>query len=124
MADNTNRRAGTIFIKKDGNILELAGDWDFNPGGKKRSTKKGPTQRLGYKEEVQDCYLEGNLADNSNLDIVKDLYDVTNSSITLELANGKTWIFKNAWWAADGKQNTGEGEIEARFEAISATEVK
>ena len=121
--DNTNRRSGTIFIKKDGTILELAGDWTYNLGGAKRTTKKGPAKRYGFKEETQDCWLEGEILDSSGLDVIADLLEVGNSTITLELANGKTVVFREAWWAADGDIGTAEANIQARFEAIEAEEI-
>lgn len=123
MADNTNRRSGTIYVKVDGKTLELNGSFSYNLGGPKRSTKKGPTQRYGYKEEAQDCWLEGEVMDSRATDVKKDLIGITNSTVILSLANEKDVVFSNAWWAADGDIGTDESNIQTRFEALEAEEI-
>jgi len=42
--------------------------------------------------------------------------------VTLQVANGKTIVLRNAWFAGEGTVQTEEGNIAVRFEGLSATE--
>ena len=42
------------------------------------------------------------------------------ATVWLELANGKGVTLRDAWYAAEGTAKTKEGEIEVRFEGLSA----
>ena len=67
-------------------------------------------------------YVEGAFTDSDGLNLAAllELKDVT---VTLVVANGKAVVFRNAWYAADGNVTTEEGEIQVRFEALSAEEI-
>jgi len=43
--------------------------------------------------------------------------------VIAELANGKTVVLRSAWYAGEGKVNTAESEIDARFEGLSGEEI-
>lgn len=47
-----------------------------------------------------------------------------NATVTLELANGKMIVLRNAWFASEGTVQTEEGTIALRFEGISAEEIQ
>jgi hypothetical protein len=49
---------------------------------------------------------------------------IKDATITLELANSKVIVLREAWNAAEGTGNTGEGNIPVRFEGMSAEEIK
>ena len=69
-------------------------------------------------------FLEGAITDSPDLDL-EGFQAITDATITLELAVGnKVIVFRNAFYAADGDVTTSEGEIQCRFEAISAEEVR
>ena len=48
----------------------------------------------------------------------------SDETIVLELANGKVISLNNAWFAGDGNFSTEEGELEARFEGLTADEIR
>jgi len=121
--DNTNRRSGTISLDIDGETIELNGEFTYNLGGKKRTAKVGPKKVYGYKEEQMIPKIEGEILDSSQLDVKAKLLDISNSTITLELANGKIFILRNAWWGADGDIGTAEANIQAVFEGIEGEEI-
>ena len=121
MADE-NRRSGILFVKVDGVQRDIIGDWTYNFGGPKREAEMGPDRVHGYKETVQNPFVEGEIRDARGLSVV-ELINITNSTITMELANGKVFVLRQAWWAADGDIGTEEANIQARFEGLSAEEV-
>jgi hypothetical protein len=75
----------------------------------------------GYKEVPQVPFIEGKITDSSDLDLA-ELCDVVDATVTLELANGKVIVLRDAWYAGEGTVDTDEGEIGVRFEGKSADE--
>ena len=76
----------------------------------------------GYKEEPKAQFIEGAITDSDELDLA-GFQAITDATITLELANGKVIMLREAFYAADGDVTTGEGEIQVRFEAIDGEEI-
>ena len=122
MSENPNKRAGKIYFKVDGAQHDAKGSFSYNLGKDKRSGIAGTDGVHGYKTETQIPYIEGAITDSKALDLEK-LVELDGVNVTLELANGKTILLRDAWYAADGKGDSDEGEIEVRFEGLSAEEV-
>ena len=68
-------------------------------------------------------FIEGKFTDQGTLDSVK-LRQVENATVTIELANGKIIALYGASFASEGNGNSEEGEIDARFEGMSAKEIR
>lgn len=122
MADE-NRRSGVLYVKKDSQLFDVKGSFTYNLGKPKRDAIVGHDRVHGYKELPQVPYIEGTITDSSTLDLETDILGVTNSTLTLELANGKTIVLRNAWYAGEGEVTTEEAEIAVRFEGMSAEEI-
>lgn len=118
----SNKRAGVLFLKVDGQIHDAKGNYTYNLGGEKRDAILGADQVHGFKTAVQVPFIEGELTDKAEFDVQK-LLDIEDATITLELANGKTVVLKEAWYAGEGNIQTEEGNIQLRFEGKSATEI-
>lgn len=118
----SQRRAGLLQLQTSGEIQDAKGDFDYNLGVVKRTAVVGRDGVHGFKEEPQVAFIEGTITDRGTLD-VKALANGTDVTVTLNLANGKTVVLRNAWFAADGNVNTGEGEIKVRWEGKSAQEI-
>ena len=117
-----NKRVGGIlYIAVNGERLQAKGSFTYNHGVDKREAVVGSDQVHGFKELPQAPFIEGAITDSDELD-VPTLKAVRDSTVTLELANGKVFTLSQAWYAADGDVTTEEGEIQVRFEGISATE--
>ena len=116
------RRAGTVYFKVDGQIYDAKGTFTYNLGLPKRDAIVGADVIHGYMEKIKVPFIEGEITDRGNLDVAtfQKLTDVT---VTLELANGKTIVLRNAWYAGDGDVKTEEANIQVRFEGKSAEEV-
>jgi hypothetical protein len=120
----SNRRAGICFVKVAGGIVEARGNWSYNLGEPKREAMlKADGKVSGYKEIGQVPFIEGEITDRSDLD-VKGLANTVDSTVTLELANGKVIALRGAFWAAEGTIGTEEANIQARFEGLSAEEIR
>jgi hypothetical protein len=117
-----NRRAGTIFFKVDGQQYDAKGNFSYNLGSEKREAIVGSDAVHGYKATPQAPYIEGEITDRAGLDL-KALQALDDVTVTLDLANGKTIVLRNAWFAAEGKVQTEEGNAEVRFEGRSAEEI-
>ena len=117
------RVGGIIFIKVDGVQYQAKGSWTYNFGIPKREGVVGSDKVHGYKEMPQIPFVEGVITDSGDIS-AEDLLKISDATITLELANGKVGVWRNGWFAGDGNITTEEGEIAARFESLSAEEVR
>lgn len=119
------RRAGIIFLKIDGEQYDAKGNFTYGMGKPTRESIIGADGFHGYKEMPQAAFIEGEITDSKDLDVDK-LASVTDSTITLELANGKVVALRNAFITnKDGLSGqTEEGNIPIRFEGASAEEVR
>ena len=117
-----NRRGGVIFFKIDSVMRDAKGNFTYNLGAPKREALIGADLVVqGYKEMGQVPFVEGEITDQRDL-ILSDFLNLENTTITLELANGKVVTIRNAWYAGDGNVGTEEGNIQLRFEGIEAEE--
>jgi hypothetical protein len=117
-----NRRGGVLFLKVNGEIYDAKGNFTYNLGQPKREGIVGADSVHGYKETPQVPFIEGEITDRAGLDLAA-LCNLDDATATLELANGKVITLRNAWYAGDGTGNTEEGNIDVRFEGLSADEV-
>lgn len=118
----SQRKGGFIRVHVDGVVYDAKGDATYNLGRPKRDPIIGADAVHGFKETPQVAYVELKFTDRGDLD-VDVLVRKKNSTVMLELANGKAVVFRDAWYSAEGAVNTGEGEIDARFDAIQAEEI-
>jgi hypothetical protein len=116
------RRAGTIQLKIGGEIQDAKGSFSYNLGAPKREGIPGADTIHGYKETPQVAFIEGAITDRGTLDLAV-LVKGTDLTVTLDLANGKTVVLRDAWYAGDGTVTTEEAEIGVRWEGTSAEEI-
>lgn len=120
MADQ--RRAGLIQVKVNGEIFDAKGSFTYGYGRPKRTAIVGSDGVHGYKEEPQVSFIEGAVTDRGSLD-VSAVFTAKDVTVTLELANGKTFALREAWYAGDGQASTEEAEIPVRWEGASGEEI-
>ncbi len=113
---SSNRRAGRIYVRVDGRIIEAKGAFSYGLGNWKRETIMGVDGSHGYKETPQAAFIEGSTTDSRDLDLAA-LTTQDDVTVTLELNNGKTVTLSEAWYAAEGTVSTEEGEIPVRWES-------
>lgn len=117
------RVGGYLRLTVDGAQIRAKGDFTYNLGLPKKETVLSSVGVAGWKETPQVCFIEGALTDSNELDLA-DVCGITNATVILELANGKSVTLREAFFAADGEGSTAEGEFKIRFEGASAEEVK
>lgn len=119
---SNNRIAGLLQVQVNGVIMDARGEFSYNLGLVKRDEVVGQDGLHGFKETAQPAFIEGSITDRGTLD-VKAIVSATNVSVTVQLANGKTIILPNAWYAGEGTVNAAEGELPVRWVGKSAEEV-
>jgi len=118
-----NRRVGGIlFLKVDGELFQAKGEFTYNINPVKRESVVGADGVHGFKEEPKAMFIEGAVTDSDELDLAK-LQAVRDATVTVELANGKVIVLREAFYAADGDVTSSEGEIQVRFEGIRGEEI-
>ena len=122
MADTTNRLAGTAFLSVDGTTYMLSGDLSYTPSTIKRETLVGQDRVHGYSEMPSQGSISATLRDAGGL-VVGDFNAMTNVTVTLELANGKTVVGRNMWTVEAQEVKTAEGTFEVKWEGVSVEEV-
>jgi hypothetical protein len=122
MAATQQRKGGIIQLQVAGVLYDAKGDFNFNIGRPKRDPVIGADKVHGFTETPQVAFIEGKITDRGNLDLaaLADMVDVT---VTLGLGNGKSIVWRDAWYAAEGNVSSKEGEIDFRFESAQADEV-
>lgn len=119
----TNRVGGLLSLKVNGDLYFAKGNFTYNLGIPKKEAVVGADRVHGYKETPQVPYIEGEISDRQELSL-EALQKTTDATVTLELANGKVIVLRQAWYASEGVGNTEEGNVECRFEGMSAEEVR
>lgn len=116
------RKGGIIQLRVGGEIQQAKGDFTYGFGAPKREAIVGSDGIHGYKETPQVPFIEGEITDRDTLDVAK-LLNMTDVTVSLDLANGKVFFLRNAWHAGDGQVSTGEGNLAIRFEGLTGEEV-
>jgi hypothetical protein len=118
-----SRVAGLIQFKVGGVQYSAKGAFTYNPGRPKRDAVIGADGVHGYKEVPQVAFIEGEVTDDGTLDLA-GLVETKDTSVTLELSNGKVFILgPKAWFAGEGTVSTEESNIAVRFEAKNGEEI-
>lgn len=118
----SQRRGGLIQLTIDGILHDCKGNFSYNPGRPKKEAIVGSDAVHGYMEKPQVAFIEGEITDRGTLDLAA-LVSISNATVSLSLANGKAFVLRDGWFAAEGTANTEEGNIAVRFEGISGDEV-
>ena len=118
-----SRIGGEIFVKVDGAQYRAKGSWTVNLGASKREAIVGSDSVHGYKEMPQVAFIEGVITKTGDISM-KELVNIKDATVTLDAADGTTYVLENAWFAGEGSYTSEEGEIAARFEGVSAEEIR
>jgi|SRR6185312_10381375 len=120
MADTTNRLAGTAFFSVDGTTYALVGEFEYDPSTVERETAVGMDGVHGYIEKPHAAGVSGTFRDSGGL-TVADFNAMTNVTVTVELANGKTIIGRNMWTTEAQRVKSTEGTVEVKWEGLQGS---
>lgn len=119
--DNTNRLAGTAYVSVDGVSYMLRGSFLYNPSKVARETLTGMDGVHGYKETPHAGMISGQFTDAGNVK-VSDFNGMTNVTIVVELANGKTVTGRNMWTVDSQEVDSSEATFEVKWEGRDVKE--
>ena len=114
---------GTAYVKVDGVQLQLRGNLTTNIGDKERETVVGQDGVHGFTEKPMAPFIECEITDHRDLDIPA-LGEITDATVTAEMATGKVYVLRNAWSLKAPDLNAAEGSMTIRFEGLRGEEVR
>lgn len=115
------RIAGICYVKVDGAQYAARGSFEVQPFTTKKEAVVGSDAPHGFKEMPIVPHIKGKFTDLPGIS-VSALQNITQSTITIECANGKTYILRDAWVRDEITVNTEEGEYEVTFEGLACIE--
>lgn len=113
---------GTAALKVDGTQYKLRGNFKVYPNDTERTGVAGADGIHGYTEKYVVPAIEGDISDDGGLS-VQALLNITSSTVTLELINGKTYVLVNGWYAGQANLDGVQGQLPVRFEGTSCREL-
>lgn len=119
---NPNKIAGTCYVKVNAKVMTLGGTVTVSPSSVEREGKAGLSGVVGYVEKPRVPYIEVE-AMTDPATKASDYDDITDATVTAELANGRVYILRNAWSTAASEINAAEGTFTKRFEGLSCDEI-
>lgn len=90
-----NRLAGVAFVAIDGVTYQLAGAGTYQVSGSSREALNGQDGFHGFSEVPRPGVISWSFRDGNNVS-VSALNEMSDATVTLELANGKIIIARNA----------------------------
>ncbi len=121
MADTTNRLAGVAYLTVDGTNYMLAGDFTYSVSKVSRETLTGQDRVHGYSEKPVAGKMSCSVRDAGGLSVAS-FNAMTNVTVTVELANGKTIVGRNMWTVEPQEVKTAEAIFEVKWEGFSVEE--
>lgn len=121
MADTTNRLAGVAYLTVDGTNYMLAGDFAYSVSKVARETLVGQDRVHGYSEKPAQGKMSCSVRDAGGMSVA-GFNAMTNVTVTVELANGKTIVGRNMWTVEAQEVKTAEAIFEVKWEGFSVEE--
>lgn len=118
----SQRFAGTAWVKADGQQFPLHGNFIVSPSPTKRTGVAGMDDVHGYMEEPRVPFIEGDISMTPDMTIGM-IEAITDSTITTQLANGKTYVLRDAWTQSAQEINAHDGITKVRFEGLTCDEL-
>jgi len=113
---------GVAFLRVDGFQYLLRGDLTVNPGGFTREGIVGQDGFHGYTETPVTAEISATLTDTGGLSLTQ-LRNITCSTVTVELANGKMYVLRDAFVTEAFELNTAEGSLAVTFVGAACEEL-
>jgi hypothetical protein len=121
LSDTTNRLAGIAFISVDGQSYMLQADLTYRVSTVERESLIGQDTVHGYSEKPSTGKISATLRDAKNLSVAS-FNSMTNSTVVLQLTNGKTIIGRNMWTVDVQEVKTAEATFEVTWEGPVVSE--
>ena len=116
------RIAGVAFLKIDGSLYPLRGNFTISPSAVERAGIAGQDYIHGYSELPRLPVISGDVSLVQELSM-DDVEATTQSTVTAELANGKTYVLREAWCTSALELNAREGQVRITWQGVSCDEI-
>ncbi len=116
------RIAGVCFFRVGATQMRLRANLKIQWLSTSKEGIAGLDSVHGFKETPMVPYIEAQITDLAQLSI-KAFGQITDETITAELANGKVGLLRNAWYAGTPDTDAANGTIEMKFEGLSCEEI-
>ncbi len=116
------RIAGVCFFRVGATQMRLRANLKVQALDTSKTGIAGMDSVHGFKEEPVVPSIEAQITDLAQLSI-KAFQQITDETITAELANGKVYLLRDAWYAGVPDTDAGNGTIEMKFEGLSCEEI-
>ncbi|BDC37759.1 MULTISPECIES: phage tail tube protein [Paraburkholderia] len=117
MANNTGLIAGTAYLSVDGVNYQLEGELKYDVAKVTRETKSGQDTVHGFSEMPKAPSISASIRDSGGLSLAA-INAMTNVTVVLELANGKTVIGRNMWTVEPSDVDTVEAKFPVKWEGL------
>lgn len=116
---------GRVFLSIDGNRVEVRGNVTSNIGQTAmRETVTGVDRVHGYTEKPVAPFIQCDLTEKPEYSLT-EINKITDTTVTAELADGRSLVLRNCWHVGEVERNSEEGSLgSVRFEGISGEELK
>ena len=115
------RLAGIVSFSIDGAVWNVTDACEYTPNMAERTTLKGQSAVEGYSEMPKEGRISATLRDRGDA-TVQSLNGLTNSTIVVQAANGKTITGAGMWQTGDIRVATKEATFTIEFEGPQVTE--
>lgn len=119
---NPNRVGGILTFTIDGASYLARGNFKVAVLGVKREVIVGQDGVHGYTEMPVAGSIEGDFTTRQGLSLIA-LQTVTDSTVMVQLANGKTYVLTDAWTEGAFEIETAEGKFSAKFYGMDMQEI-
>jgi len=116
------RISGVAYLFVDGTQYPLRGNLTISIDTIERTGVAGQDGIHGFTETPRVPFIEGDFSDIGGLSLLS-LQAMCDVTVTAELANGKTYILRNAWTSTAREFNAADGQATVRFEGMAAEEL-
>ncbi len=117
-----NRIAGVCYLKVDGTQYALRGSLTVSTDRYEREGVAGMDAVHGFIERPRVPSISADITDMGGLSL-EGLRGIEDATVTAELANGKTYLLRNAWVADALELNAADGQVSVVFQGLKGEEV-
>ncbi|MDR2390912.1 MAG: phage tail tube protein [Planctomycetota bacterium] len=117
------RVAGIIFVKIDGEQVPARGSFEFRLSGVQNETVDNADGTTGIGGAFHGGYIKGTLSNYNSIDLRK-FREMEGVTVTLELANDKVVIAKDAYQVDEMAVNVETGEAPIQFDSDNVEEMR
>ena len=121
MADNSRRLAGVGNLYIEGVPYDLVSDPLWKVSDRTRTSLSDMNRVHGYSETIGPGFISATLRDTAGTRL-RDFQEMTNVSVSLELASGKRVSGTGMWTVESQEVNSTEATFSVRFEGEDVRE--